>query len=76
MLGFAKKLFGSSNDRKVKTLTARVAKINAFEPEYAALSDEALKAKTAEFKARLEKGETLDGLLHEAFAAVREASKR
>jgi len=76
MLGFAKKLFGSSNDRKVKTLTARVAKINAFEPEYAALSDEALKAKTDEFKARLEKGETLDNILHEAFAAVREASKR
>ncbi|OZA73263.1 MAG: preprotein translocase subunit SecA, partial [Caulobacter sp. 39-67-4] len=76
MLGFAKKLFGSSNDRKVKTLTARVAKINAFEPEYAALSDEALKAKTAEFKARLEKGETLDDLLNEAFAVVREASKR
>jgi preprotein translocase subunit SecA len=76
MLGFAKKLFGSSNDRKVKTLTARVAKINAYEAEYAALSDEALKAKTDEFKARLEKGETLDDLLHEAFAAVREASKR
>jgi preprotein translocase subunit SecA len=76
MLGFAKKLFGSSNDRKVKTLTARVAKINAYEPEYAALSDEALKAKTEQFKARLEKGETLDDILHEAFAAVREASKR
>ena len=76
MLGLAKKLFGSSNERKVKTLTARVAKINAYEPEYAALSDEALKGKTAEFKARLEKGETLDDILHEAFAAVREASKR
>ncbi|WP_419252341.1 preprotein translocase subunit SecA [Caulobacter sp. ErkDOM-YI] len=76
MLGFAKKLFGSSNDRKVKTLTARVAKINAYEADYAALSDEALKAKTDEFKARLEKGETLDDILHEAFAVVREASKR
>ncbi|ATC34371.1 preprotein translocase subunit SecA [Caulobacter vibrioides] len=76
MLGFAKKLFGSSNERKVKTLTGRVAKINAYEAEYAALSDEALKGKTAEFKARLEKGETLDDLLHEAFAVVREASKR
>ncbi|ENZ81157.1 MULTISPECIES: preprotein translocase subunit SecA [Caulobacter] len=76
MLGLAKKLFGSSNERKVKTFQARVAKINALEPEYAALSDEALKAKTAEFKARLEKGETLDGLLNEAFAVVREASKR
>jgi len=69
MLGFAKKLFGSSNDRKVKTLTARVAKINALEPEYAALSDEALKAKTAEFKDRLAKGATLDDVLNEAFAA-------
>lgn len=76
MLGFAKKLFGSSNDRKVKTLSARVAKINAYEEAYAALSDEALKAKTEEFKARLEKGETLDDILHEAFAVVREASKR
>lgn len=76
MLGFAKKLFGSSNERKVKTLAARVAKINAYEAEYAALSDEALKGKTAEFKARLEKGETLDDLLNEAFAVVREASKR
>ncbi|MEJ2816260.1 MULTISPECIES: preprotein translocase subunit SecA [unclassified Caulobacter] len=76
MLGFAKKLFGSSNERKVKAMSAKVAKINALEPEYAALSDEALKAKTAEFKARLEKGETLDDLLVEAFATVREASKR
>ncbi|PHY17293.1 preprotein translocase subunit SecA [Caulobacter sp. BP25] len=76
MLGFAKKLFGSSNERKVKALAARVAKINAYEAEYSALSDEALKGKTAEFKARLEKGETLDDLLNEAFATVREASKR
>jgi preprotein translocase subunit SecA len=76
MLGFAKKLFGSSNERKVKTFQARVAKINALEPEYAALSDEALKAKTDEFKARLAKGETLDDLLNEAFAVVREGSKR
>ncbi|MBU4433236.1 MAG: preprotein translocase subunit SecA, partial [Alphaproteobacteria bacterium] len=76
MLGFAKKLFGSSNDRKVKTMTSRVAKINALETEFAALSDEALKGKTEAFKARLEKGETLDDLLHEAFAVVREASKR
>ncbi|WP_299004337.1 preprotein translocase subunit SecA, partial [uncultured Caulobacter sp.] len=76
MLGFAKKLFGSSNERKVKALAARVAKINAYEAEYAALSDEALKGKTEEFKARLEKGETLDDILNEAFATVREASKR
>jgi preprotein translocase subunit SecA len=76
MLGFAKKFFGSSNERKVKAMSAQVAKINALEPEYAALSDEALKAKTEEFKARLAKGEALDSLLVEAFATVREASKR
>jgi preprotein translocase subunit SecA len=76
MLGFAKKLFGSSNERKVKAMSAQVAKINALEPEYAALSDEALRAKTDEFKARLAKGETLDSLLPEAFAVVREAGKR
>jgi preprotein translocase subunit SecA len=76
MLGLAKKLFGSSNERKVKAFAARVVKINAYEAEYAALSDEALRGKTAEFKARLEKGETLDDLLNEAFAVVREAGKR
>jgi len=76
MLGFAKKLFGSSNDRKVKTLAARVAAINALEPAFAALTDAELTGKTAEFKARLAAGETLDQLLPEAFAAVREASKR
>jgi preprotein translocase subunit SecA len=76
MLGLAKKFFGSSNERKVKAFAARVAKINALEAEYAALSDEALKGKTAEFKARLEKGETLDDVLNEAFAVVREAGKR
>ncbi|WP_184716948.1 preprotein translocase subunit SecA [Caulobacter sp.] len=76
MLGFAKKLFGSSNERKVKTFQARVAKINALEAEYAALSEEALKGKTDEFKARLAKGETLDDILNEAFAVVREGSKR
>ncbi len=76
MLGFAKKLFGSSNERKVKQLQGRVAAVNALEPEMAALSDDALKAKTPEFKGRIEKGETLDALLPEAFAVVREASKR
>ena len=76
MLGFAKKFFGSSNERKVKAMSAQVAKINALEPEYAALSDEALRGKTDEFKARLAKGETLDSLLPEAFAVVREAGKR
>jgi preprotein translocase subunit SecA len=76
MLAFARKLFGSSNDRKVKAMSARVGKINALEPEFTALSDEALRGKTADFKARLAKGEALDSLLPEAFAAVREGSRR
>ncbi|MET0336518.1 MAG: preprotein translocase subunit SecA, partial [Caulobacter sp.] len=76
MLGFAKKLFGSSNERKVKGYQARVAKINALEPQFEALSDAELAGKTAEFKARIEKGESLDSLQPEAFAAVREAAKR
>jgi preprotein translocase subunit SecA len=76
MLGLAKKLFGSSNDRAVKGFSARVAKINAMETAYAALSDEELRAKTAEFKDRLAKGATLDDIMEEAFATVREAAKR
>ena len=79
MLGLgsiAKKMFGSRNDRKVKGAQRTVDAVNALEPEFEALSDEALKAKTAEFRERLDKGESLDALLPEAFAAVREASKR
>ena len=76
MLALAKKLFGSSNDRKVKTLIGRTAAINALEPKFASLSDAELRAKTDEFRARLAKGETLDQLLPEAFATVREAAKR
>ncbi|WP_225770147.1 preprotein translocase subunit SecA [Inquilinus sp. Marseille-Q2685] len=73
----ARKLFGSSNDRFVKTLiTGPVVKTNALEPEFQALSDDQLRAKTQEFRARLDKGETLDDLLPEAFATVREAAKR
>jgi preprotein translocase subunit SecA len=71
-----KKLFGSSNDRKVRAMTARVSGINALEPAIGALSDDQLRAKTAEFKARYAKGETLDALLPEAFAVVREGAKR
>ena len=70
------RLFGSSNDRKVKALASRVAKINRLEPSIQALSDEALRAKTVEFRERLGRGETLDQLLEEAFAVVREASRR
>ena len=77
MLGaIAKRLFGSANDRYVKTLQPLVDKINALEPEFEALSDDALKAQTTKFRERLDKGEKLDNLLPEAFATVREASKR
>ncbi len=74
--GIAKKVFGTANDRKVKSAFSRVSKINALEPEMEALSDEALRGKTAEFRERLQNGETLDQLLNEAFAVVREGAKR
>jgi preprotein translocase subunit SecA len=77
MLGaLARSLFGSANDRVVKGFDRTVAKINALEAEFTALSDEDLRGKTAVFRARLEKGETLDELLPEAFATVREGAKR
>jgi len=69
-------LFGSRNERIVRQFSKNVARINAYEPALQALDDEALKAKTAEFKARLAKGETLDDLLPEAFAVCREAARR
>ncbi|MDE2391471.1 MAG: preprotein translocase subunit SecA, partial [Rhodospirillales bacterium] len=72
----ARAVFGSSNDRALKSFKRRVAAINALEPQMQALDDAALAAKTQEFKNRLEQGETLDDLLEEAFAVVREASKR
>lgn len=71
-----KKIFGSRNERLVKQYAQKVAKINALEPEIQALSDEALRAKTAEFKQRYTNGETLEQLLPEAFAVVREGGKR
>lgn len=70
------KLFGTDNDRKIRQLKPAVEKINAFEPAISALSDEQLAEKTNEFRGRLSQGETLDDILPEAFAVVREASKR
>ncbi|MEJ6476349.1 preprotein translocase subunit SecA [Pseudoalteromonas piscicida] len=70
------KIFGSRNDRTIKNLRKTVALINALEEQYGKLSDDELKAKTAEFKQRIEQGSSLDDLLPEAFATVREASKR
>ncbi|MEE4238214.1 MAG: preprotein translocase subunit SecA [Anderseniella sp.] len=72
----AAKVFGSSNDRKVKKYRARVDAINALEPELQALSDEALRARTDEFRKQFAEGATLEDLLVPAFATVREASKR
>ena len=69
-------VFGTSNDRLIKQLRPSVEAINALEPELAALSDEALRARTQQFRDRLQNGETLDDLLVEAFATVREAAKR
>ncbi|TYL71286.1 preprotein translocase subunit SecA, partial [Bradyrhizobium cytisi] len=77
MIGaLARKFFGSANDRRVKGYQSRVNAINALEPEVSKLSDEALKARTADFKKQLAEGKTLDDLLVPAFATVREAAKR
>jgi len=69
-------IFGSRNERLLKEYRRTVAKINALEPSLEPLSDEQLRGKADEFRARLAKGETLDDLLPEAFAVVREGSKR
>ncbi len=79
MLGFsgiAQRLFGSSNERKIKQFRGRVDEINALEPQFVKKTDDQLRAQTAAFKERLAKGETLEDLLPEAFATVREAAKR
>jgi preprotein translocase subunit SecA len=76
MLGFAKKFFGSSNDRKVKAFMGQVQRINAMEPKFAALSDDELRMMTDAFRDRIAGGASLDSILDEAFAVVREASKR
>src|SRR6056297_2861327 len=79
MLGIgtvAKKIFGTANDRKIKATRPLVAKINALEPEFEALSDAELIEKTAEFKARVQNGESIDAILPEAFANCREGARR
>lgn len=73
---FIYKIIGDPNEKEIKKLNKYVEKINSFEPEMEKLSDEDLKAKTTEFKERLQKGETLEDMLCESFAVVREASKR
>ena len=76
LTGFLKKIFGSRNERLLRQYRATVARINALEPAMEGLSDAQLTAKTAEFKERYAQGESLDDLLPEAFAVVREAGKR
>ena len=79
MLGLntlSKKIFGTHNDRRVKSVQPLVAKINALEESFAALSDEQIREKTEEFKKRVAGGESLDAILPEAFANVREGAKR
>src|SRR5690606_18610615 len=77
MLGaVARKLFGSANDRRVKSYMPRVAAINALEAELAKLTDDELRARTSAFRQELAQGKTLDDILVPAFATVREAGKR
>ena len=76
LAALARSLFGTANDRIVKGLDKPVARINALEPDLVNLSDEELRGKTTEFRDRIAKGETLDDLLPEAFAVVREGAKR
>lgn len=74
--GIARKFFGSAHERRVKTLRPKVAQVNALEEGFSKLSDDQLRQKTDEFRNRLASGETVDSLLPEAFATVREAAKR
>ena len=76
MLGLVQKIIGSRNDRFVKKLSKTVEKVNSYEADFEKLSDEEIKAKTIEFRERIVNGQSLDSLLPEAFAVVREASKR
>lgn len=70
------KIFGTHSDRELKRITPLVDKVESYRDEMKALSDEELRGKTKEYKERLEKGETLDDLLPEAYATVREAASR
>ena len=72
----AKRIFGSTNDRRLKAFSSRVPRINALEPEIMKLSNDELRARTAMFREQVAKGRKLDDLLPEAFATVREAAKR
>jgi preprotein translocase subunit SecA len=76
MLGIAQKIFGSVNDRKIRPFRATIQRINALEPVTEALSDDALRQRTRDFRQQVANGAKLDDILPEAFATVREAAKR
>ncbi|MGB9680698.1 MAG: preprotein translocase subunit SecA, partial [Minisyncoccia bacterium] len=76
MMSFITKIFGNANEKYLKKIQPLVDKINSLEKEFEKFSNEKLKEKTVEFKERLKRGETLDEILPEAFALVREAAKR
>src|SRR5262245_43393748 len=76
MQGMLRKLFGSQNDRELRRIVPLVERVNRLEKEVVGLSDDQLRARTAVFRERIARGETLDDLLPEAFATVREAGKR
>ncbi|MEC7029202.1 MAG: preprotein translocase subunit SecA, partial [Pseudomonadota bacterium] len=76
MLNLATKIFGSSNERVLKGLYKHIDPINALEPTYEKMSDTELRACTDDFRRRLEEGASLDDIMHEAFAVVREGAKR
>ena len=75
-MGLMQKFFGTHSERELKLINPLVDKIEALRPQMVALTDEQLRAKTDEYKERLERGETLDDLLPEAYATVREAARR
>ena len=76
IVALAKKIFGTQNERELKAIQPLIAKINSLEPDFEKLSDEALRAKTTEFKERIKSGIKLEDLLCEAFAVCREGGKR
>ena len=76
MRGLTRRIFGTANERVVKAYAKQVEAVNKLEPEFEKLSDEALRARTAEYRKRLDKGAELNSLIPEAFASVREAAKR
>ncbi|MEK6714141.1 MAG: preprotein translocase subunit SecA, partial [Nitrospirota bacterium] len=76
MFDFFKKIIGTKNERELKRLDETIAGINAFEPSISSLSDSDLRQKTDEFRSALSAGKTIDDIMPEAFAVVREASKR